>query len=111
MRRGRRLTSGHEKCFVSILEVDCVVEYDFKVTSLGSPMKMPDFRQPGCPAEPMEFEVDVTGIYEDTPGMPDRKPATLEMPTWLKEWLDAYIIELDSVYEAVERSIQESYDE
>ena len=94
-------------CNVKIAGRDYVVEFDYKITSHGSPMVGPSWNSPGEPAEPAEWEIDGT-ISLKADG-PDAKPDELEIPKWLEEALHTAISEDEKVNDKIQEAADDPY--
>lgn len=97
--------------FTTIAGSDYVVTYDYKITSPGAPEQGPSYASGGQPAEPMEYEVTVTGLYADN-CKPNASAKLLEIPAWLRDELIEHLTcDLDSdVYQAVVKAERERRD-
>ncbi len=85
---------------VTILEKNFDVEYDYVVTSHGSPATFDD------PAEGAEFELTLLGI-----SVPKQAAdVTLEVPAWLESVILEHLYERDDVNLAVQTADQEHGD-
>jgi hypothetical protein len=82
---------------IEIAGTEYAVDYGYRITCRAQPETGPTYDCGGQPAEPMEYEVTVTGLSLDAPGT---QPA-LEMPAWLKALLEARLQEDDRVYDQI----------
>lgn len=88
---------------VTILEENFDVEYDFDITSHGSPGVSPSLNYPGDPPEAPEFDLEILAIYKPK----NKEP--LEIPSWLKDLLLEYLYNSDLVLEAVYEATQDRH--
>ena len=87
------------KFFIEIAGIDCIVNYDAKVTARAYPGHGPTYSSGGEPPSPMEYEVTINSLERDF-----EKSAyggSLELPMWLRSALETIMLEDDSVYDAV----------
>jgi len=79
---------------------DCVIEFDYKVTSKGCSAQTYGPPENCYPAEPMEYEITgIIGVHEDLPGSAvgqDMKITAAEREE-IMEWLETY----EKVYEKI----------
>ena len=87
------------KFFIEIARVDCIVNYDAKVTAREYRGHGPTYSSGGEPPSPMEFEVTINSL--ETAEKKGVKGMVLELPAWLRNALESIMLEDDSVYDAV----------
>ena len=87
------------KFCIEIAGVDCIVNYDAKVTARAYPGHGPTYSSGGEPPSPMEFEVTINSLETDEKN--GVQGTVLELPGWLCNALESIMLDDDSVYDAV----------
>ena len=82
---------------IEIAGTEYAVDYDYRVTCRAQAATGPTYSCGGQPAEPMEYEITVTGLSLDAPG----NQTALEMPKWLKEAIEEALQDSSSVYDQI----------
>ena len=87
------------KFFIEIAGVDCIVNYDAKVTARAYPGHGPTYSSGGEPPSPMEFEITIDSLETDAPK--GERGIPLELPNWLRHGLECVMQDQASVYDDV----------
>lgn len=87
---------------IKILGEPFIAECDVNIISDGRPARMPDFNSPGDPAEPLEFDVDVQKLWRDKEYKQINQPPSLEIPNWLADEIDEFILNDSDCYNRIE---------
>ena len=95
------------KFFIEIARVDCIVNYDAKVTARAYPGCGPSYACGGEPPSPMEFEVLIDSLETDEKH--GAKGTVLELPMWLRTALEDILLDDDGVYDAVSEAEWENW--
>lgn len=104
--------------YVTAFEEDWVIQYDYRITSRGCAARISGPPEDCYPAEPMEYEIEVVSMGRDVP-KPDvshwadqgraaaklaeweARVACVEIPAWLRETLEDYLMNDDRVYQEI----------
>jgi hypothetical protein len=84
---------------MNICGLDVVVDYTYTVTANGCAAHMGGPSYAGHPSEPMEYEVEVEGLREDTPEGVTHK--LLYLPDWLASQIETELLNSDRVYDDI----------
>jgi hypothetical protein len=88
--------------FITFLDEEYLVTFDYTVTSKGHPGVAPSLSYPGDPPEPMEFEITVEYLM-------DKNGVDLIAPNWLKKQLETYLYKNSEMYDKVYEMVEEAY--
>jgi hypothetical protein len=94
------------KTTIVILENSLDVEWDYTITSHGSPGTSPSLNYPGDPPEPPEFDLE---LIEVTMGTDKLGENPLEIPKWLESLILNDLYERDDVALAVYEAAADQY--
>lgn len=84
---------------IDILGQQFLVEYEFKITSRGSPESGPSYYSGGEPAEAAEFEIEVFGLRWPKKDADVPEP---DMPEWLRDLITTHLSERDDINDIVQ---------
>ena len=84
---------------IEILGQQILVDYEFRITSRGSPESGPSYYSGGEPAEPAEFEIAVFGLRWPKKDADVPEP---DMPEWLKDLITTHLYERDDINHIVQ---------
>ena len=112
---------------IKFLDTDYVVDFDYKITSHGSPAHIGSLTYPGDPGDPMEYEIKLESLRYDVP-CPHRYPdesdyefmqrmddfekitAPLEVPAWLRSRIETFLECDGDTSAAIEEASWHDYD-
>jgi len=97
-------SKGSLKHAMEIAGLNCIVSYDYNVTSFPTPDTGPSYSSGGEPGDPLEFDITITKLESDTP----KGRVNLELIEWIKVALYQHLmIDDDIAYQAVGEDCEE----
>lgn len=92
----------------NIFGYDLIIHFDYVITYAGCPAKTYGPPEDCYPAEPMEYEITLTGVAFDTP---EEKNKYLELPKWLHDIILEWLYDSDRVHEQIKEDGENSCDD
>ena len=104
MRKSYKKSKGSLSETIELLGLDCLVHYNYIITSFPTKDTGPSYSSGGEPGDPLEFDITITKLESITPkGMVE-----LELNEWLKAALYQYLmVDDDIAYQAVGEDCEE----
>lgn len=91
------------KAFVTILDNEFEVEWDFTITASGSSGCAPSLNYPGDPPDPCEFDIEIVELR-----FPKQDADVhLDIPNWLNDMLTTHLLERDDINQVVQEADSE----